>query len=164
MIFSSIPAGSAVFVDANTLIYHFTNEPQFGPACTQFIERIELQDILGFTSSHVVADVAHRLMTLEAMESFGWPYAGIAMRLRKHANEIPKLQVYRQLIAHIPHLGIQIIPMTFPLIETATSSPRQLLIGDALIVAAMEANGIIALASNDADFDRVPGISRYSPV
>ena len=112
----------------------------------------------------MVADVAHRLMTLEAMESFGWPYAGIAMRLRKHANEIPKLQVYRQLIAHIPHLGIQIIPMTFPLIEAATSSPRQLLIGDALIVAAMEANGIIALASNDADFDRVPGISRYSPV
>jgi predicted nucleic acid-binding protein len=36
--------------------------------------------------------------------------------------------------------------------------------GDALIVAMMQANGLTKLASNDADFDRVPGITRFSPV
>ena len=34
MTFANIPAGTAIFLDANTLIYHFTNEPQFGSACT----------------------------------------------------------------------------------------------------------------------------------
>jgi len=32
-----------------------------------------------------------------------------------------------------------------------------------LIVAVMQANGLTNLASNDADFDRVPGLTRYAP-
>jgi predicted nucleic acid-binding protein len=39
-----------------------------------------------------------------------------------------------------------------------------LLSNDALIVAVMRANGLTKLASEDADFDRVPGITRYAPV
>jgi predicted nucleic acid-binding protein len=38
-----------------------------------------------------------------------------------------------------------------------------LLSNDALIVAVMQASGLTKLASNDADFDRVPGITRYAP-
>jgi predicted nucleic acid-binding protein len=165
MIFSSIPHGMSVFVDANSFIYHFTNDPQFGLACSQLINRVELQQVHGFTSAHVLADVAHRLMTLEAMQVLGWPYAGIASRLRKHCGEIVKLTIYRQAIARIPLLGFQVLPVTFPLVETATLlSQHQLLTGDALIVAVMQANGLSNLASNDADFDRVPGIARYGPV
>jgi predicted nucleic acid-binding protein len=39
-----------------------------------------------------------------------------------------------------------------------------LLGNDAMIVAVMQANGLTKLASNDADFDRVPGLTRYAPV
>jgi hypothetical protein len=28
--FAQIPAGGAVFLDANTLVYHFANDPAFG--------------------------------------------------------------------------------------------------------------------------------------
>jgi predicted nucleic acid-binding protein len=35
--------------------------------------------------------------------------------------------------------------------------------GDALIVAFMRHHGLTHLASHDADFDRVPGLTRYSP-
>ena len=38
-----------------------------------------------------------------------------------------------------------------------------MLTNDALIVALMQANGLTSLASNDPDFDRVPGITRYAP-
>jgi predicted nucleic acid-binding protein len=38
-----------------------------------------------------------------------------------------------------------------------------LLTGDALIVAVMQAHGLSHLASNDTDFDRVPGLTRYAP-
>src|SRR5262249_22147527 len=38
-----------------------------------------------------------------------------------------------------------------------------LLMNDALIVAIMQDHGLIQLASHDADFDRVPGITRYAP-
>jgi predicted nucleic acid-binding protein len=38
------------------------------------------------------------------------------------------------------------------------------LTNDALIVVVMHDNGLTTLASLDADFDRVPGITRYAPV
>ena len=34
---------------------------------------------------------------------------------------------------------------------------------DALSVALMQAHSLTKLASDDADFDRVPGITRYAP-
>jgi hypothetical protein len=34
MTFADLLSGAAVFLDANTLIYHFANHPQYGPACT----------------------------------------------------------------------------------------------------------------------------------
>jgi predicted nucleic acid-binding protein len=38
-----------------------------------------------------------------------------------------------------------------------------LLHNDALIVAVMRHHGLTNIASEDADFDRVPGITRYAP-
>jgi len=114
----------------------------------------------------VLTDVTHRLMTLEAIALLGWPAAGIASRLRKHHVEIPKLTVYRQAIARIPLLGIQMLPITQTLVEAATrlSQHYELLTGDALIVAVMQAQVLTCIASNDPDFDRVPGLTRYSPL
>jgi predicted nucleic acid-binding protein len=166
MTFADIPAGAAVFLDANTLVYHFTSEPKYGAACTQLVKQVELKQLHGFSSTHVVGDVCHRVMTLEAINLLGWPPAGIAARLRKHHAEIAKLSVYGQAVARIPNLNIQVLPVTQTFIEAATSLCRQfeLLTGDGLVVAVMQANGLTRLASNDADFDRVTGISRYSPV
>jgi predicted nucleic acid-binding protein len=68
MTFALIPPGAAIFLDANSLVYHFTNHPRYGAACTQLVKRVEKQHLHGFTSSHVLTDVAHRLMTLEVID------------------------------------------------------------------------------------------------
>jgi hypothetical protein len=46
--FARIPAGVAVFLDANTLVYHFANDPAFGADCTRLLTRIEQQQLAGF--------------------------------------------------------------------------------------------------------------------
>ncbi len=166
MTFGQVPAAAAVFLDANTLVYHFTNHPTFGPACTQLVRQIEHQQLTGFISTHVLSEIAHRLMTLEAVDRFGWPPTGIAARLRKHHVEIPKLTLHVQAVAQIPLMGIQAVAIAPPLVEAATlvSQQFELLTGDALVVAVMQAHGLTHLASNDADFDRVPGLTRYQPI
>ena len=78
MTFADIPAGATLFIDANTLIYHLTPEPNLGPTCRSLMDRIARQELAAFTSAHVLSNVAHRLMTIEAMSRFGWPEAGIA--------------------------------------------------------------------------------------
>jgi predicted nucleic acid-binding protein len=58
------------------------------------------------------------------------------------------------------------LPITRQTVLASNQLARQegLLSNDALSVAIMQEHGITSLASNDSDFDRVPGIKRYGPV
>ena len=166
MTFTDIPAGTAVFVDANVLVYHFLPEPALGSACRTLLERFARQELAGLTSAHVVSNVAHRIMTLEAVAQFGWPAGGIAQRLQRHPDQLRQLTRFRQAVDEIPAFGIQVLPITAALVSAAAALSQQhaLLSGDALIVAVMREQGLTHLASHDADFDRVPGLARYAPV
>jgi predicted nucleic acid-binding protein len=165
MTFASIPQGSRLFLDANTLVYYFTADLRYGAACLQLLDRIARQEIQGITSVHVVSDVAHRVMTLEAMHASGLPAKGIAAYLRQHPAEIQKLTRFRQAVDLVAQAGVQVVPIDFALVSAAAARSQQygLLTGDALVVAVMQAHGLTNLASNDADFDRVPGLTRYAP-
>jgi predicted nucleic acid-binding protein len=165
MIFADIPSAVSVFLDANVFVYHFTVHPQFGAAATVLLERIENRDIIGVTSASVLADVSHRLMTLEASDVFGWSMTGIAHRLERHPSEVQNLARYRQALDDISQLGMQIVPVTGSFVSIGADWSRQygLLCNDALIITVMRDQRLQHLASHDADFDRVPGIVRYAP-
>jgi predicted nucleic acid-binding protein len=61
---------------------------------------------------------------------------------------------------------VQVLTIAPALLTTGAVVCRQvgLLTNDGLIVAVMQANGLTNLASNDTDFDRVPGLARYGPI
>ena len=165
MTFADVVASQSVFVDANTFVYALAPEPTLGPPCFQFLERIRRKEIEGFTCTHVLSDVAHRLMSLEACTTFGWPYTGIANRLKRHPAEVAKLHTFRQALGQIVGIGIQVLPVADQdvLLAADLSCQHGVLTGDGLILAIMKRQGLTRLASNDADFDRVPGIGRYAP-
>jgi hypothetical protein len=165
VIFADLAVGESVFLDANPLVYHFAPDPQFGAACSELIGRIENQELHGFTSTHVLSEMAHKLMTLEAANAFGWS-SKVVNRLRRDPNAVMQLGTFQQAVEKVPQLGIDVLTIPPSLIETATRISKQsgLLCNDALLVAVMQANGLTHLASNDGDFDRVPGVTRYGPV
>ena len=166
MTFDALPAGVTVFVDANPLLYYFTAHPRFGPSCQKLLDRIENKEIAGFTSAHVLTEIVHRLMTIEACQRFIWPAKGIAQRLRKHPAEVQQLTRSRQALDELSLIGLDVLPIGKTDVSLAADISRQfgLLCGDALIVALMQAQSLTNLASKDSDFDRVPGITRYAPV
>jgi predicted nucleic acid-binding protein len=137
MNFTSIPTGSSVFVDANLFVYSCADDPTFGDACTDLLERIKLKDIQGFISAALFSEVAHRLMTLEACKSLGWSYTGIGRRLRRHPLEIQKLLEFRNALDDIVAIGIHIMPVSSQdiLLAGDLSIQHGLLSGDALLVA-----------------------------
>lgn len=95
MIFADLLAGESVFVDSNTLIYHFGPHPTFGAACRQLVQRIENQDLFGFTSTHVLGGVAHQLMIVEASSLPGWAPGKVKQRLRKQPGVLQSLTRFR---------------------------------------------------------------------
>src|SRR6516162_2930733 len=109
MIYADLPAGATVFLDASVFIHHFEPNAAFGPAATDFLERIENQEIHGVTATHIISEVAHRLMTIEAMQAFGWKSAGIALRLRNHPTQVQTLKRFRQAIQEILLFNLRIL-------------------------------------------------------
>ena len=162
---ADVAAGMTVFVDANILIFALANHPAHGVACDLFLDRAENQEILAVTSTHVLGEVIHRMMTIEASDRFGWPVQGIANRLRRHPAEVQQLVRARQALDEIAAARVTAFAITPAHVALATDLSRQtgLLYGDAVVVAMMRDQGITELASLDADFDRVPGLTRYSP-
>jgi predicted nucleic acid-binding protein len=166
MTFADIPASAAVFLDANTFVYHCTSDPLAGQSCTDLLLRCRRQELLGYTSTHVLGEVAHRLMTLEACAALKRPQAGIVSYLKKHPAEVQKLTSFRQAIEGFCQSNLQMLSVapSHLLAGLALSQQLGLLTNDAVTVALMRANGLSGIASHDADFDRVPGITRYAPI
>jgi predicted nucleic acid-binding protein len=165
MTFADLGRGDAVFVDANILTYHFQPHATWGLPCSALLQRIENQELEGFTSTHVLSEVSHRLMTIQASVLFGWPFAGIGNRLRNYPAQVQQLTAFRQATNQILQSKFQVLAISPPLLATAGALCQQigLLTNDGLVVALMQAHGLTRLASSDSDFDRVPGLTRYAP-
>jgi predicted nucleic acid-binding protein len=165
MTFADLAAGDAVFLDANTLTYHFQPHARWGPPCTDLLQRIENQELAGFTSTHVLSEVSHRLMTIQASALFNWPFAGIGNRLRTNPTEVRNLTAFREAIDQVLRSQLQVLTIAPQLLAQAAAVSQQfgLLTNDGLIVAVMQANRLTRLASHDTDFDRVQGLRRYAP-
>jgi predicted nucleic acid-binding protein len=159
-----VPAGESIFLDANLLVYHFAAHPVFGPPSTDLVGRVQNNEVPAFTSTHVLSEAAHHLMTFEASQQFGWT-SKVVDRLKQDPTRIQQLSSFRKAIEGVPQFGIQVLTIPVNLVATAAALSIQygLLTNDALVIAVMQANGLTNIASSDADFDRVAGLTRYAP-
>src|SRR2546423_1113862 len=107
-----LAAGTTVFVDANVLVYALANHPTYGVSCDVFLDRVENQEIIAVTSTHVLGEVVHRMMTIEASNRFGWPIQGIANRLRRHPNEVKQLTRARQALDEIQSARVSFLTIS----------------------------------------------------
>jgi predicted nucleic acid-binding protein len=165
MTFDDIPDGEAVFLDANPFLHYFTAHARYGAVAQRLIDRIENQIIVGYTAAHVLLEVVHRLMTIEACQRFVWPVKRIAQRMRQHPAEVQLLDRSRQAFDELSMIGLKVLAITKTDVSLGIDASRQtgLLSADALIIALMRQHNLTGLASEDSDFDRVSGITRYGP-
>src|SRR5205823_5551192 len=119
-----LAAGEAVFLDANPLVYHFAPHPVLGTACHQLVQRIANGDLIGFTSTPVLSELAHRLMTVEASALFGWP-SKIVDHLKHNPAAVGQLSLFRQAVAKVPQLGIRVLTIPETLVEVAAVISQQ---------------------------------------
>ena len=91
MTLAAIAQGDSVFVDANIFVYHFAPDPVLQVPCGQFLQRLENQELQGYTSTHVLAEAAHRLLTIEARIRFGWKSGKVVRRLKQNPIHLQSL-------------------------------------------------------------------------
>ena len=161
---ATLPSGVRVFIDANVFIYHFTQAP-LTSACTSFLQRVEAGDLYGITSVVILAEVAHRLMILEAIGSFGLSPRTAVKKLKEQPGLVQQLFHYKVVTERMPSFNVAVEPVTFEHCRIAQSLSvlHGLLTNDSLTAAAMQALGVADVASNDSDLAGVPGVTLWRP-
>jgi predicted nucleic acid-binding protein len=104
-------------------------------------------------------------MMIEASRMQGSTSAKIKQRLLRNPAMAQQLRQFRTALEEILQGRLQILTIDPTLIIEAAKISQQsgLLSNDALLIAVMQAHRLTKLASNDTDFDRITGISRYGP-
>jgi len=63
-----IPNGTQILIDTNILLYTALNHPFYQKQRTDFLIRIERQDVAGFIPSVVIEELFHHFMISELIE------------------------------------------------------------------------------------------------
>jgi predicted nucleic acid-binding protein len=157
-----LPEGTRIFVDANILIYHFSG---VSLECQAFLQRCESGQLEAFTGVHIVLEVAHRLMMLEALQKGLITRGQPARKLREQPEIVKVLQAYNQSIRQIPRLKIRVQAITSEVVRASEAVRIQdgLMTNDSVSVALMHQLNLSAIATADADFTTVSGFHVYQP-
>ncbi|MEW5980636.1 MAG: hypothetical protein AB1898_33095 [Acidobacteriota bacterium] len=91
MTLAEVPDAATVFIDANIFVYHFTG---VSPECQGFLERVERSLIRAATGAHVLLEVLHRLMMIEAVTKGLISPSGPAKKLKQNWQVIQQLEDY----------------------------------------------------------------------
>ena len=160
-----IPSGARCFVDANVLAYALTDARDYTEPSRRFALRIETGELDAFSTLGVISDAIHATMFAEAILRFGLETVSVRRFLKRNYWRIKELTTFIKSAESLLSSRIMCLPVDPADVLQATHVSREhgLLTNDALIVALMQSHGITHLASNDDDFDHVPGITVWKP-
>jgi predicted nucleic acid-binding protein len=161
-----IPDGSRVFADANVLVYGFMQAEPFVRESTQLLARSARREIELLTAAHTAAEVVHRVMMIEARATLGLSSGNTLNHLKRHPQAVKQLTEYKQVPGKFTQARINILPVTYREIHNSEQfrDIYGLLTNDSIILAVMSHYKLMDLATNDRDFQRVPGIRLWTPV
>jgi len=153
-------------LDANVLVYALTPTSQYHVSCAELLDRGARGTLALATTVAVAADVVHRAMVLEVLALGQAQRAAEAVNLLKQQPQrVTQLTRYRTVLGDLRQARIDILPLSYRDLHASRQFREQhgLLTNDSLIVAVMQREQIIVLATNDPDFERVPGIAVRVP-
>ena len=160
----ALPTGTRCLIDANIFYYHFVETTPSDP-CSDLLQRVLDGEIVGVTSTHLLSEAIHKIMLAEAAQRLAVPRAGLVSWLQRQPQRIMDLSAFRQNSIAFAQMNLKILTVGLDALEEAAALCQSvgLLMNDATTVALMRKEAIVDLATNDDDFDGVPGLRIWKP-
>lgn len=152
--------------DANIFVYAFAPQARLHQSCRDLLERGARGAIQLCATVTIAADVIHRAMVLEVLSQGQVQGSANAVALLKQQPQlVTRLTHHRTILADLRQARVDILGLTYRDLHASRKYRQQhgLLVNDSLIVAVMQRERVTLLATNDVDFERVPGISVRIP-
>ena len=162
MTLSEIASGARLYIDANIFVYYFGRQSN---ECVALIDRCERGEIEAHTGTHILLEVAHRLMMTEAVDKGLVTPGNVPSKLRRIPEPASQLNEYSEAIRYILDMGIAMLRVDAEILELSAHLRSQtgFLVNDSVSLAMMQGQGIQDIATNDRDFQRVDGLEVHFP-
>lgn len=157
-----VPKGEVVLLDANIILYALRGASE---QCRGLLMRCADNEVTGVLTSHVLAEITHRLMLAEAREN-GWiSGSNPAKQLSERPNSVRGLSRYEQAVRSLLAIGLGFEPVLREDFISAIQNQRNtgLLMNDALLLAVGERLRIQSLVSADKRFADIRSVILYQP-
>lgn len=152
-----------IYVDVNVFYMYLRPDPRHLACLRSFLERVGRGDIEAYTAVLTIDELFYRLLLGRIRDLRKRNPLDV---LRQNGDEVvktygPPVEVAIRKLVQLPHLHltpvlVDDIPRMLDNISASGLLPR-----DALHVAVMQRLGIEEVATDDPDFDRVPGVQRH---
>lgn len=161
-----IEPGTAVFLDANILLYAVSGHWKYGKSSKDLLDAINGGEFEGITSVLVCNEVFHKSMIAEIVERQNISPGSVLRCLKENPGIVKdsiKAWAAMEKIKQIKHLKIAGIDEGTLELALGYSKMYGLLSNDALHLATMKQEGVNTMASNDKDFKCVEWICLWRP-
>jgi predicted nucleic acid-binding protein len=154
--------GDSVFIDANIFIYHLGGR---SAACKAFLERCARRELVGYTSTSILAEVLHRLMVAEAIQMGLVTSKTAVKQLKEDPDLVKRLSKYHDDVEKLTEINLVILGFTVEILMRSKEIRQRegLLTNDSLVVAFIFDQGLTKLATANGDFNRVAGLELHEP-
>jgi len=157
-----------IFIDANIFLDYTLPNTEFGGFVSDFLERVELQDIAAITTPAVLNEVSYILLLQRGMtilKTENKDTVRIKIKANGHFSHLcyDAVDTFNEFICGLD--GLKLIPVQPEdyLLASDLGRAYNLLPIDALHLSAMRRAHIRNIATRDRDFERVDGIVVWSP-
>lgn len=165
MTFSGILPRTKLYIDANIFVYASNGASGASRECRDLLERCGRQEFEAFTGTHILLEVAHRLMMIEAVDKGLVTPGNVPSKLRRRPQLASQLNDHSDAIRFILNTGIYILQVDADILELSANLRARtgFLVNDSISLAMMERYDIMAVVTNDRDFQRVAGLEVHLP-
>lgn len=160
-----VPRGIKIFIDTNIFHLYLRGPELVKNLCTQFLERVEKGELIGYTSTLVLDELAYKLMLRRIEDIYRRNPLNILKERREVIAEVSSyIEEGLDIVMGIENL--QILRVEKSHLEELVEYMRKYLLmpRDSLHLAVMTSINCTDIASADRDFDNIPFITRWSPI
>ena len=168
LILADYSSENPIFIDTNIFLDYTLPNTEFGGFVSDFLERVELQDIAAITTPAVLNEVSYILLLQRGMTILKTENRDIVrskIKANGHFSHLcyDSVDMFNEFISGLD--GLKLIPVQPEdyLLASDLGRAYNLLPIDALHLSAMRRAHIRNIATRDRDFERVDGIVVWSP-
>ncbi|MCD6467611.1 MAG: PIN domain-containing protein [Methanomicrobia archaeon] len=155
-----------IFVDANIFIYNAVDHEKYGQSSTDFLLRIEKEEIKAFTDSLVLDEVFFKILIAEASKYTETKNIKDLRKIIRSSKAVYNpVKEYRDYISELSLSGLKILSVDskIALDSIDIAEKYNLLTADAIHVTTCRFYNIKNIATKDKDFGRVDFLKVWKP-